>query len=518
MGVNNQFLAGTACLGIVALVVAIDTKRGPEPPKDIPGAADVALHLADVQKQRERWDRVRKGQSLSVEQCDMILRDVRAVKKSGDRMYRARSAFYAVDPTKQTFDQNTSNLIDDIQQRRAKIVSNAETAPEVEKVPVNLGAVDETVVNPSPIAPAFAQDAGGEDAPIHDSHRTTPEELDDMVDHFAHQETSVAVGDTVESAFITQPDPLNASDKKPEGTSTQANLDDVDGFGQSAPQQVPQRVQAEIPVHGEWDPSGVSTTATKAILEGDPNFDTVADPGPYPNIPSSFEGIPEGTTSHAKVLERAKARAATTDAPNFNAAGDVDFGNAYPTATTLENLRLALINSSDSGEAADLQAQIDEIERVAGTVHTPKYTAFVKKLNGYMTRVNFYERLLIRSPVEDRTAHRVGKVNEYVGLIDKMSPGGAPLMGEIWRTTASEAHKSLARIAKRFPKKKRVRVEEAGVHPKRQKTGREAAQAATGRQSETGEPPRQKPSRRSSRLQGVPPETGAQFFSKDLSN
>lgn len=497
MGINNQFLAGSACLGIVALVVAIDTKRDPvllmdtgEAPPDIPGDEDVKQTEKDLQTQIDRWDRVRIGQgdSLTEDECTSVLRTVKQIQNAGYRMFRQRAKHYPVDPAKQSFEEGISKLIDDVEQRKAKIVSNT---PETVEVPVNKGAVVETEPEAPPAS--FVQDQGEND-PIPDSHQTTPGELDDMVDEFAHQETSVAVtGEKRDSAFVTQPDPLNAPDKKPEGESTQAAIEDAAGFGESAPKTVPKRAKADV------ERSAQRRGATPAILEGDPNFETVPDPGPFPAIPSSFDAIPEGNITHDQTLAAAKAKAATQDKPNFNTTGEVDFG-PDPLEKRIASLREKLLDESDPRQVAQLQAQVEVVERQLGIVQPPGYAKFVKTMNGYTQRINHYEGLLKRHPDRDRIGRRVAKVKQYVGYITNIRPKDSRYMLEIWNTAKKQADRILERTLRTFPVKKRDRPSrETGVKsPKRQKTGSEAARAAAGRSSETGEPPRQ---RRSTRLQ-----------------
>ena len=484
MGVNNQLLCGTACVGIVALVVAIDAGKqevplsgeGNPPPPDIPGQTDVDSLLADVQTQATRWH---QNKALaSAEDVKVYKRDCRFLRARGGRMFKARATFYTVDPLKETFETRIAAVINDIEQQSAAVPS---AKPPSEKIPAKDGEPI-SAHQDNTLAGAFNQTSGS--ASTHNvptGHQTTPALFDSMVDEFAHQETSVATTNRENSAFKTSPDPLNDAPSKPESAATLADHDNAAGY-----EHAPNRAVAPVPKQD-------AAPTTDA-----PSFETVDEELPEGSVDPVLDltGV-----SHEEVLARENAKNAAATKPEFNTTDEQELG-ADDFASKLQRLRERLVDEADAEASGELQGQVDDILRQMGEAPTPQYTNFSKTLYAYMVKINQYDRRLTRNPDPLQTKKRMERLHYYTSRIAGLvKNANSPRLKKLTSETFKVAQTTYLRNLKKYPQKKTKReVANPGIHrAKRQKTGNEAVRAAAGRQSQTGEPPRKKPVRRSAR-------------------
>ena len=533
MGVNNQLLVGGVCVGVVTLVVAMDSKSSERLdvviPEDTPTDDDVFDLQRNLDAQRTEWDREAKSETLTTQACDDILRDLRMIQRRADETFRLRKPYYATDARESDFNGKLVVLLSEINQRRAQIKGDA---PETEVVKDNLA--NPKVVNKptSVVHDSFNQGGGyGDDPEIYDSHQQTGDTFDSMIEDYAHQETSVAVGDGP-SAFSQLPDGEAAKENQKEGGNTRAAEENADGLGDKVPKKHLERAQAVVQrdplVHGSQKNALEATVLQEELqlgpgIEEGPNFDSVMDPADahQEDPPAPDYAYPEGTIQehHDTVLEKAQALLARADQPNFNPANDGEFG-PDDFEQRLQSLRNSLLTQDDPRQIGELQSQISTIELQMGRAATPQYTRFVEKLNICMGKINFYAGLLQKDDYKsERTDSRVKKVNQYYNQLVQMARDPTEVLvvdsrlDKLYIATHKHAKSIYDTVNARAPGIKRQRS--AGdVRPKKRfKTGAEAAQAELGRHSKTGEPPTKKtvPSgpepRRSSRLKGIPPES-----------
>ena len=81
-GLDNQLLCGTACVGIITLVVAIDGKQKepltmPELEGDDPDVPDGGGPIFQMKTLRERWQTLSKKDNLTLQECHDIERDMK---------------------------------------------------------------------------------------------------------------------------------------------------------------------------------------------------------------------------------------------------------------------------------------------------------------------------------------------------------------------------------------------------------------------------------------------------------
>ena len=223
MGIDNQLLCGTACLGIITLVVAIDAKKPEDLQQlDLPSDLDDGRGpLKKLNGLRERWEYLTKRESLTVEECDYIARDLSKVKIDADNIYGDRAKVYPDDPLKDEFDTGTDGLFARIEKRRALVPTKATV---VEYVPPPAGVAPETDAPKT----QFEQDnpdwpAMPEPKPA--NFNQTTEVMDSMLDDYADDqgETVQTTDKREESAFVTQNDPLNAAENAENGEDAKAN-------------------------------------------------------------------------------------------------------------------------------------------------------------------------------------------------------------------------------------------------------------------------------------------------------
>ena len=532
MGVNNQLLVGGVCVGVVTLVVAMDRKSSERLdvviPEDTPTDDDVFDLQRNLDAQRTEWDREAKSESLTTQACDDILRDLRMIQRRADETFRLRKPYYATDARESDFNGKLVVLLSEINQRRAQIKGDA---PETEVVKDNLANPKETNNPTSVVHDSFNQGGGyGDDPGIYDSHQMIGSAFDSMIDHYAHQETSVAVG-TGPSAFSQLPDGEAAKENQNEGGNKRAAEENADGLGDKVPKKHVERAQAIVQrdplIHGSQKNALEATVIQEELrlgpaIEEEPNFDSVMDPADarQEDPPAPEFDYPEGQIQehHDKVLEKAQALLARAEQPNFNPANDAEFGSDN-FEQKLQSLRNSLLKQDDPRQIAEIQSQISTVELQLGRAATPQYTRFVEQLNINMGKINQYANQLQRDNYKsNRTESRVKKVNQYYNKLVQMSRDPTEVLvvdsrlDKLYTSTHKYAKTIYDRVNANAPGIKRQRSQ-ADVRPKKRfKTGAEAKQADLGRHSKTGEPPTKKtvppaPARRSSRLQGIPPES-----------
>ena len=135
MGLDNQLLFGTACVGIITLVVAIDTKK-PAQESELADVSDGRGPLKKLGDLRDRWEALTKKESLTAEECDFFARDLSKLKIDAGNIYGDRAKEHPSDPLKYEFDTGTEGLFARVERRRALVPDKTtvvEYVPPVEK-------------------------------------------------------------------------------------------------------------------------------------------------------------------------------------------------------------------------------------------------------------------------------------------------------------------------------------------------------------------------------------------------
>ena len=246
MGLDNQLLCGTACVGIITLVVAIDTKKTVAQESGLSDLNDGRGPLKKLSDLRDRWENLTKKDSLSAEECDFFSRDLSKLKIDADNIYGDRAKAHPSDPLKDEFDTGIKELFARIEKRRALVPTKATV---LEYVPPPAGVPPETDAPKT----QFEQDKSDWPAmpePKPANFNQTTEVMDSMLDDYADDQ-----GDTVqttdkreESAFVTQNDPLNAPENAENGEDAKANAIMAAGLSTDIPppQGVLQAEEAKI--------------------------------------------------------------------------------------------------------------------------------------------------------------------------------------------------------------------------------------------------------------------------------
>ena len=434
MAVNNQILAGTACLALIVLVVASGKKDEPSPEwvskiKTEPDVAKQQAQLRTALRDAEaRWNRLYPEDILSPggpteTQISHVHGTLTELRKRADNVYGAtpsRSAAY------EDFEENFGNLATRVEQARAKLTT---TGNETETVPVDAGAVKKTATPATVVS--FETDGPGQDADLPLGSNTTPVALDRMVEEFSDQQTSVAVSDNqADSAFSQLPTGRAAPEEKPEGQAKQSRQDAKDGLENPQASVVP-AVLVDVPL--------AST------------FNTISDPPTHIVEPSKPEESETQISQEERVRVAQDAAAVGGAQPSFLADGTPAQGTTPA-----------------------------EIERRIAT---------------YAEKVNKYHRYLTMPEYKDdkKTGNRLSMMQAHLATMADLMDRGVPREA-FARSQAlyKRAREQVAEVLGSNPAKRKVAPDRPVVHgiAKRQRTDSpaEAQARVESERSPQGEP------------------------------
>ena len=434
---------GAACLGIIAIVVVVNTKT-PEG-----GGDDPDDQFSQVEQIRRRWEAIGGLPNLDGDVVRDILRDINALRKRDTTK---------TDALKNSLDE----IISEIENASSR---TAATGVKVETiVPQN---PEVAPVTDAPNAGSdFDQQAGGAEKPP-GSFRQTPEEYDEMVHDYADREKSgvPTTSDKDQSAFSTQPDPLNARENSPDGSAQIAEVDVQGGFVNAPP-------PLEV-VDSNLAPAGVATS-----------FNTVEDPPSVPEPPLPPPDKPE--IRHAEeVFEADKEIAAKKQSDhnkNFTTSDDSE----------IAALKDVLSREKDPLQKAELEERIMDLTGGASEDEDPRTAKFVSTLTGHATTIA-KNRAKLESGYDLRTFNAYNGALKLVKGLYNDAPNAD--CKQRAKTVYQNSYKWLSAKKKTWGiKSKNKRPSSGTTNPKRRKTSDASALARFGEQGRplSGEPPAKK--------------------------
>ena len=468
MGLDNQLLCGTACVGIITLVVAIDTKKTVAQESGLSDLNDGRGPLKKLSDLRDRWENLTKKDSLSAEECDFFARDLSKLKIDADNIYGDRAKAHPSDPLKYEFDTGTGGLFARVERRRALVPDKTtvvEYVPPPSGIPQRTDATKTKFEQDKPDWPAMPE-------PKPANFNQTAEHLDAMLDDYA-EDTGDMVQTTdkrEESAFVTQNDPLNAPENAENGEDAKAKAVMAAGLSTDIP-----------------PPQGVIQVEEREP-EINNSFNTIVDPPREPAPTDKPPAKPE-PPSHDEVLAKAQSAALLTNPPNFNSTGEVQFGDEQ-SETEIARLKKAIAAEQDPLQEADMKNKLNEMLR-GQSDRSPAEVKFNDLIAAYLGKVEMYDRKLAQGYQEKYMV----KILQYTKAMEKMADRiPSQRMKKLYKDSLAEAKAVCDKNKTKYNVKKTRRTESpTGLrNPKRQKVGGESALAAQGRSTGTGEPSRQK--------------------------
>ena len=391
MALNNQMLAGSVCIVILAVVVAVTTK--PFETVDAVELKTIEMHevpdgdrpLAEVEALRQRWRTIRFKPTLDA--VGDFVRDTKKVRDVNKLVYEKRAVVLTSDSLKKRFDEEIHELLHDSEVVLLTVVQEDSEVP-IQFVPARAGTETRTTV------PTAAQDGATLDFTQGDEislsqrdvgFHSTNQLADNMIDEYAEitPDPVPLTKKREDSAFVSQPDALNDASNMDGGKVAEAMSQDHAGLTND---KAPAQTVAVIEMLGDPDisdeewPAGDRSfydehqvawpeTGGDAVSEW-PSFNAIGEPQaefPEPEIASKKRKEPPPSKS---ILEAAKKKLARRDAPSFNENDETQFGSENES----EILRLTkLIESTeDPSTRGELQRQLNDRKRVQTVFRTQK--------------------------------------------------------------------------------------------------------------------------------------------------
>jgi hypothetical protein len=422
MAINNQLLAGTACVVVICLVFAVTSKKEDliASPDEGPTVADVADQMVRLQEQHTYWTENEFVMSRVGVQDYLT-----TVEKSHTDAFAIFEAFVGdCEQARSDFEAEYAILKAEIQARLNTVPPGPPNVQETVEVPVRLGDVKRTnlpLTNTFDSAPPIPTEPGLANTP---SFQTTPADLDNAVDDFAGKEDSVATTNTrIEGAFTQSKDELG----RPENSASdplggKRSAEEVEsGVG------VPSTPQIE-----KLTPDSVPEAVNAGPRMAAPTFQAVTETAPAitetPTVDLTQDVEDDETAADRNVLMDEDVDDLTQDAL-FNSTGDVQFGSET-IQSQLEAQRQAILNTSDLSEQTEL---IDTLQRMEQSLKRrddvpPKEWEIVQKSQRAMSHIYKYNKSKSTKSVR-RVASYYKQVVEFVNTLDKLgaSPEGFSL-------------------------------------------------------------------------------------------
>ena len=448
MALDQQLFMGAACLGIIAIVVVVNTKT---PSEEIAegGGDDPDDQFSQVEQIRLRWEAIGGLPNLDGDVVRDIIRDINALRERDTTR---------TDALKNSLDE----IVSEIENATSRTAATGVTVETI--VPQNPEVAP--VTDAPRVGGDFDQQAGGAEKPP-GSFRQTPEEYDEMVHDYADREKSgvPTTSDKDQAAFSTQPDPLNARENSPDGSAQIAEDEVQGGFVNNPP-------PLEV-VDSNLAPAGVATS-----------FNTVEDPPSVPDPPLPPPKKPLARPAE-EVLAADKDIAAKKQADedkNFTTSDDSE----------IAALKVALSREKDPLQKAELEDRIIDLTGGASDDDDPRTTKFVNTLTGHATTIA-KNRAKLDSGYDLRTFNAYNAALKLVKELYNDAPNAD--CKQRAKTVYQNSYKWLSDKKKTWGiKSKNKRSNPGTTNPKRRKTSDAGALARFGEQGRppSGEPPAKK--------------------------
>lgn len=470
MGINNQLLCGTACVGIITLVVAIDTKKLAMPPlergdEDDPEIPNGRPPLNELRAFEERWKYISEKGGLTVEDCNNIVRDIDVAADGAKDVYERRSARYSSDHFQLEFDAGIKKLRADIETRQAQLRGKT---PVVTIIPPHATEI--------PVTESATVDRFAQDAPVELLDLTEPggfgqaSEYDAILNDYAKKpgESAATTQKREDSAFVSQPDPINAAENEHEGSFKRAS----------------DQVNAGL----DNDPHPIQVVRSNDIPKPPvpTSFDTIDDP-PKEAEPSIAPAKKPEPPTHDEVLASAKSSKSQQSGPNFNSSNEVQPTEADE-ETRIARLKAQIAREGDPLAEADQVALLNQLLQ-GQSDDSPEEEQFIKRIGGYLGKVQNYDRLLLANGYRPNYFKRMVYYIAQIKALQLEIP--SKNVAKLYKDSLAEAMKIYEDDKSKYGAAKNPKKRpEPGIgtrDPKRQKIGGEKALAARGRSS-TGEP------------------------------